>query len=64
MMIDETIGTFVVSYMSTCRSDIAWNFEKFLVDGSGKPVQRFSKSFPTSNVANWIRAARGVVKLP
>ena len=32
------------------RSDISWNFEKFLIDQSGKPVKRFSKSFQTCNI--------------
>lgn len=33
------------------RSDIAWNFEKFLVDRDGKPYQRYSKSYETSCIA-------------
>ena len=32
------------------RTDISWNFEKFLIDQSGKPVKRFSKSFQTCNI--------------
>lgn len=38
------------------RSDIAWNFEKFLIDPKGKPVKRYSKSFLTSNIAEDINA--------
>lgn len=33
------------------RNDIAWNFEKFLVDKNGKPFQRYSCKFETENVA-------------
>jgi len=33
------------------RSDIAWNFEKFLIDANGKPYKRYSKGFQTSHVA-------------
>lgn len=33
------------------RSDIAWNFEKFLIDRSGVPVKRFSKKFFTKDIA-------------
>jgi len=29
------------------RSDIAWNFEKFLIGKDGKPYKRFSKKFET-----------------
>ena len=32
------------------RSDISWNFEKFLVGPDGKPVKRYSKSFLTSDI--------------
>lgn len=33
------------------RSDISWNFEKFLVDKNGKPFKRYSKSFQTAHLA-------------
>jgi len=33
------------------RSDIAWNFEKFLIDTNGKPFKRYSKSFQTAHLA-------------
>lgn len=36
------------------RSDIGWNFEKFLVNQNGKPVARFSKKFPTKDIAPYI----------
>ena len=32
------------------RSDISWNFEKFLVGPDGKPVKRYSKAFLTSDI--------------
>ena len=32
------------------RSDISWNFEKFLIDQNGNPIKRFSKSFQTCNI--------------
>jgi len=32
------------------RSDIAWNFEKFLVDPKGNAYKRFSKSFQTAHL--------------
>lgn len=38
------------------RSDIAWNFEKFLIDSKGKPVKRYSKNFLTSRIAEDIHA--------
>uniref|UniRef100_G3WJ08 Glutathione peroxidase n=1 Tax=Sarcophilus harrisii TaxID=9305 RepID=G3WJ08_SARHA len=32
------------------RSDIAWNFEKFLVGPEGEPFRRYSRSFHTINI--------------
>ena len=32
------------------RSDISWNFEKFLIDQNGRPIKRFSKSFQTCDI--------------
>lgn len=32
------------------RSDISWNFEKFLVSPAGQPVKRFSRHFLTSDI--------------
>jgi len=37
------------------RSDISWNFEKFLVGSDGLPVKRYSKSFLTENIEDDIR---------
>ena len=33
------------------RSDIAWNFEKFLIDPQGKPFKRYSKKFQTAHIS-------------
>ena len=38
------------------RTDISWNFEKFLVDQEGRPVKRYSKSFLTSAIEEDIKA--------
>lgn len=38
------------------RSDISWNFEKFLIDQNGNPVKRYSKAFLTSDIAKDIDA--------
>jgi len=37
------------------RSDISWNFEKFLVSPDGLPVKRYSKSFLTSEIEKDIK---------
>jgi len=37
------------------RSDISWNFEKFLVGPDGLPVRRYSKSFLTASIEEDIR---------
>ena len=33
------------------RSDIAWNFEKFLISPEGIPIKRFSRIFPAIDIA-------------
>ena len=33
------------------RSDIAWNFEKFLIDQDGNPVKRYSPNFQNADLA-------------
>ena len=38
------------------RSDIRWNFEKFLVDKNGLPYRRYGKTFPTIDLAKDIEA--------
>ena len=37
------------------RSDIAWNFEKFLIDPKGKPVKRYSRYYISSNLQRDIK---------
>ncbi|KAK6479213.1 glutathione peroxidase 2-like [Huso huso] len=32
------------------RSDIAWNFEKFLIGPEGEPFKRYSKKFKTIDI--------------
>jgi len=34
------------------RTDISWNFEKFLIDAKGNPVKRYSRHFLTKNIAD------------
>ncbi|QQP51144.1 Glutathione peroxidase [Caligus rogercresseyi] len=38
------------------RTDIAWNFEKFLISPTGEPLRRYSKKYQTINIANDIEA--------
>merc|ERR1712020_107630 len=33
------------------RTEIAWNFEKFLIGPDGTPIKRYSRNFLTSNIA-------------
>ena len=46
----------VALWTPVCRSDIAWNFEKFLFDGEGRPVKRYSRFFPTSAIEDDLSA--------
>ncbi len=32
------------------RSDVAWNFEKFLIGPDGTPAKRYSKAFETIKI--------------
>mmetsp|Transcript_6766 Transcript_6766/g.12649 ORF Transcript_6766/g.12649 Transcript_6766/m.12649 type:complete len:102 (-) Transcript_6766:241-546(-) len=38
------------------RSDLTWNFEKFLINQNGVPVKRYSPKFPTEDCAADIKA--------
>lgn len=38
------------------RTDIAWNFEKFLINQDGVPVKRYSRRFKTVDIAEDIAA--------
>jgi glutathione peroxidase len=44
-------GSTVVLWTPVARSDIAWNFEKFLVGPDGKSVKRYSRFFDTNAIA-------------
>lgn len=44
-------GTTVTLWSPVTRSDIAWNFEKFLLDKDGKPVQRYNRYFLVDDIA-------------
>jgi len=39
-----------IQWSPVCRSDVSWNFEKFLVDAGGCAVHRYSRHFLTSNI--------------
>ena len=49
-------GSTVVLWTPVARSDIAWNFEKFLVGPDGAPVKRYSRYFDTNEIATDIDA--------
>jgi glutathione peroxidase len=44
-------ATTISLWTPVCRSDIAWNFEKFLVGPDGAPVKRYSRYFDTNAIA-------------
>jgi len=44
-------GSTVVLWTPVARSDIAWNFEKFLVGPDGAFVKRYSRYFDTNAIA-------------
>ncbi len=33
------------------RTDIAWNFEKFLIGADGVPIKRYSRFYETKDIA-------------
>jgi len=45
-----------VGWTPSNPTDIVWNFEKFLLDGKGAPVKRFSPKFETIKLADEIAA--------
>ena len=49
-------GSTVVLWTPVARSDIAWNFEKFLVGPDGKAVKRYSRYFDTNAISSDIDA--------
>mmetsp|Transcript_53349 Transcript_53349/g.130335 ORF Transcript_53349/g.130335 Transcript_53349/m.130335 type:complete len:158 (+) Transcript_53349:168-641(+) len=51
---DNFNDTLVVPWAPIARNDIAWNFEKFLIDKEGKVVQRFGRYFQCGRIAPFI----------
>ena len=49
-------GTTVSLWTPVTRSDIAWNFEKFLLDKDGNLVKRYSRYYPTDAISADIEA--------
>jgi glutathione peroxidase len=49
-------GTTIALWTPVCRSDIAWNFEKFLVGPDGAAVKRYSRYFEIGGIADDIDA--------
>jgi glutathione peroxidase len=48
--------TTVTLWSPVTRTDIAWNFEKFLIDANGNIVRRYSRFFPTASISKDIEA--------
>lgn len=60
---DETAGESVlmgspasIIWSPVRRSDVAWNFEKFLIGKDGVPLKRYSRHFETIKIAEDIEA--------
>lgn len=49
-------STTITLWSPVCRTDIAWNFEKFLIDKDGKPFKRYSRYFDTAAIAADVKA--------
>ena len=49
-------GTTIVLWSPVSRTDIAWNFEKFLIGPDGKAVKRYSRYYDTNAIASDIDA--------
>ena len=45
------------------RTDIAWNFEKFLISPDGLPIKRYSRVFPAKDIAEDIQKKGTLNKL-
>jgi glutathione peroxidase len=50
-------STTITLWSPVARSDIAWNFEKFLIGPDGKLVERFGRYFPTADLKPHIQKA-------
>jgi len=40
-----------ITWSPVLRTDVSWNFEKFLINKQGVPIKRYSKKFETINIA-------------
>jgi len=49
-------GTTICLWTPVARSDIAWNFEKFLIGPDGAAVKRYSRYYDTNEIATDIDA--------
>jgi len=58
---DDTVSLLgdpkFIIWQPVTRTDIAWNFEKFLIGKDGKPIKRYSKKYETCNIGSDIEAA-------
>ena len=46
----------LIIWTPVLRSDVSWNFEKFLIDSNGVPFKRYSRNFFTADIARDIEA--------
>ena len=49
-------GVTISAWSPVARSDIAWNFEKFLFDKTGSLVKRYSRYYKTADIKRDIQA--------
>jgi len=49
-------NTAVTTWSPVTRTDIAWNFEKFLFDKNGKLVKRYSRYYSTASIEADVKA--------
>ena len=53
---DHMFAAEKVIWTPVTRTDLSWNFEKFLINQDGVPVRRYSPKFSTEDVAADIEA--------
>ena len=53
---DYIVSSKNIIWTPVTRTDLAWNFEKFLINQEGTPVRRYSPGFETKDVAADIAA--------